>query len=293
MWRKLDEYRRRSTVRPAVSVVIPTYDRPDLTAEAVDSVLSQSFREFELIVVDDGSPPEVVDLLRRRYSANERFRLIHTSHTGMPGAARNRGAGCATGEFLAFLDSDDMWHSEKLKLQVELHQNSPEFLWSHTHERWVRNGRAVSQRSRTHAWQGDLFADSLRKCVIGPSTVMIRRDLFTASAGFREDLEVAEDYEFWLRLTAFFDIGCVEEPLTVKRAGHGDQLSERYGYIEPFRIRGLLALCEQGFFPLHHRPEAHAELARKCGIHARGARKRGRDREAEEFEAIAASYRLH
>ena len=158
----------------------------------------------------------------------------------------------------------------------------------HTRERWQRAGRVVSQRAQHHRWSGDLFADSLRKCVIGPSTVLLRRTVFEAAGGFREDLQVAEDYELWLRLTARHRVGYLDRELVIKRAGHGDQLSERFGQIEIFRLRALRDLVEGGQLDAHHHPAACAELARKARIYAAGCRKRGRAGEARRYEELAA-----
>jgi hypothetical protein len=130
----------------------------------------------------------------------------------------------------------------------------------------------------------------LRKCVIGPSTVVLPRQTLTGVGGFREDLEVAEDYELWLRIVDTAPVAYVEEPLTTKRAGHGDQLSERYGKIELFRIRALRDLVDRHVFTPEHQSMAREELARKCRIYATGCSKRGRAGEAAEYEELAQRY---
>ena len=135
-----------------------------------------------------------------------------------------------------------------------------------------------------------VFEDSLRKCIMGPSTVVMERALFEETDGFREDLQIAEDYEYWLRITARHEVGYIDEPLTIKRAGHGDQLSEMHGHIEYFRIQALRDLVEAGAFPVDLMQLAAAELARKCGIYAAGARKRGKHGEAGRYEADASRY---
>jgi len=214
----------------------------------------------------------------------------------MPGAVRNRGGEAARGAYLAFLDSDDLWSPKKLEKQLVLMEtcrmhsgrmNTCRF--SHTGERWLRRGedgtvREISQAGQKHRSRGDIFDDALKKCIIGPSTVMMERALFEELGGFREDLEIAEDYEFWLRATAAEEICYLDEPLTIKQAGHGDQLSEKYGHIEYFRLIGLKALVDSNWFPHHRRTAACRELARKCRIYAAGCRKRGRGEEALQYE---------
>ena len=270
---------------PLVSVIIPTYNRAELVGEAVASVLAQTYHSVELIVVDDGSTDATARVLAAQHPA---LRLVRQEHTGMPGQARNAGARLARGAYLAFLDSDDLWLPQKLELQVEAAATADGAVLQHTRERWLRAGRPVSQRTQRHRRRGDLFADSLRKCVIGPSTVLVQRTVFAAAGGFREDLQVAEDYELWLRLTVRHRVGYLDRELVIKRAGHGDQLSERFGQIELFRLRALRDLVAAGQFAGDHHTAACAELARKALIYAAGCRKRGRMAEARRYEELAA-----
>ena len=268
--------------QPLVSVVIPTYNRVDLLRQAVSSVLRQSYAPLELIVVDDGS----TDATAAAMDPPAGVRLVRQQHTGMPGQVRNAGVRLARGAYLAFLDSDDLWLPHKLAVQIAAAQAAGAAI-THTRERWVRNGQIVSQRRQRHRRSGDLFAESLRKCVIGPSTVLLLRGAFEEAGGFREDLEIAEDYELWLRLTARHPVAYVERESVIKRAGHGDQLSERYGYIELFRLRALRDLVEGHCFAPARHAAAAAELARKARICAAGCRKRGRVSEAEQYTALA------
>jgi len=275
-----------------VSVIIPVYNRAELAAEAARSVLAQSFEDLELIVVDDGSDPEQFSLMEQRMPKDFRVRFLRLSRSGMPGLVRNRGVAASRGEWTAFLDSDDLWLEGKLGLQMELLRRRPETVLVHTRERWLRNGRLVSQCSQKHQREGMIFTDALKKCIIGPSTVLLRRSVFLQLGGFREDLEIAEDYEFWLRWCALFPVDYIDTPLVEKREGPWEQLSHKYGQIEKFRIKGLMGLVDGEWFQ-QHGPAAFAaaaerELARKCTIYARGAAKRGREAEAALYRAYAA-----
>jgi glycosyltransferase involved in cell wall biosynthesis len=281
---------------PCVSVIIPVYNRPALVKDAVSSVLFQSHPGLECILVDDGSeepPEETLEL----FSKDPRFRPLRIDHCGMPGAVRNRGVEAARCDLIAFLDSDDLWLPRKLEKQLELMESGQTVL-IHSREIWLRGTKIVSQKSQRHRRRGDVFADALRKCMIGPSTVMMSRRIFREAGGFREDMEIAEDYEFWLRLTAIFPVEYTDEPLVVKRAGHGGQLSEKYGQIEIFRLRALQRLVEEGFFdrpremPKERGVLAAAELSRKCAIYSAGCRARGREEEAERYEGLAEEYRV-
>ena len=273
-----------------VSVVVPVHNRRTLIDDAVSSVLAQRLPDgwsLELIVVDDGSTDGTAEYLLARAEGDPRVRVRTIHHSGFPGAVRNRGVEWARGNFLAFLDSDDRWLPGKLARQIALHDET-RCVWSHTRERWVRDGREVSQRRMKHRRRGDIFADALVKCIVGPSTVMMETSLFRDTGGFREDVEVAEDYEYWLRLLSNHPIEYVDEPLTEKRAGPWEQLSEKYGRIEGFRIAALRDLVARRLFvrpdSRERQRQAVEELRRKGAIYCAGARKRGRDDVAEKME---------
>jgi len=219
----------------------------------------------------------------------------------MPGAVRNRGVEAARYPLIAFLDSDDLWLPRKLERQLETappswregiasaNTDSPLI---HSREIWLRQGKIVSQKGQKHRRRGDVFESALKKCSIGPSTVIMQRDIFEKLGGFREDLEIAEDYELWLRLSSLYPVEYVDQALVIKRAGHGEQLSGKYGQIEIFRLRGLEELWETGWFHRHISDEskieaAARELAGKFRIYAAGCRKRDRPEEARSYELRA------
>lgn len=280
---------------PLVSVVIPTYNRAELLKEAVWSVFNQSFRDMELIVVDDGSTDNTQEVLRQLDKENASilgpipFIYLRQDHRGMPGQVRNHAVQAASGKYIAFLDSDDVWIPEKLEHQLALFKAGPPRL-VHTRELWLREGKEISQKGQTHQRRGDIFNDALHKCIIGPSTVMMERLLFEETGGFREDLEIAEDYEYWLRITAEQEVGYLDEALTIKRAGGWSQLSEKYGYIEIFRIQALRRLIDEGRLPADRTDAARKVLGKKCLIYAKGCRKRGRTEEADVYEDLALHY---
>lgn len=272
---------------PLISVIIPAYNRKHLLLEALASVSAQTFDDMETIVADDGSTDGTFEAVRREFPG---VRYVRSAHTGFPGRVRNTGAAEASGKYLAFLDSDDLWVPEKIELQMRVFEAHPETALCHTRELWLRNGKEVSQAGQIHKREGIIFSDSLRKCIIGPSTVVMEKTLFDMYGGFREDLEIAEDYELWLRITCSNPVAYSDSALTVKRAGIWDQLSERYGHIEYYRIQALKALVDRTFFPDGEQRLAERELSRKCSIYAAGCRKRGREEEALLYEALALRY---
>jgi glycosyltransferase involved in cell wall biosynthesis len=272
-----------------VTVIVPAYNRLHLLHDAIDSIFRQLFRQYQIVVVDDGST-DGTEEYARRLEGEDKVRYLRLEHSGRPGRVRNAGARLADGEYLAFLDSDDLWAPEKLARQIAFFQAHPDLRICHTREIWKRGERIVSQAGQRHKRSGFIFADSLKKCIIGPSTVMMRRELFEQLGGFREDLEIAEDYELWLRVTAGYPVGYIDEPLVTKRGGRPDQLSARYGQIEIFRIRALLLNLEAGTFAARQRERAARELVRKCRIYAAGCEKRGRLEEAQRYRELAGRF---
>jgi glycosyltransferase involved in cell wall biosynthesis len=273
-------------MEPFVSVIIPVYNRRDFLKRAVASVESQLYRQYEIIIADDGSTDQT-----RKYAESTGHTCIPLEHTGKPGYVRNMGFLASRGDYIAFLDSDDVWKPEKLDAQVKFFVQHPDIVICHTREIWERNGTIVSQKKQKHKRQGDIFFDALKKCIIGPSTVMIKRDVFTHSGMFHPGLEIAEDYELWLRLTARYTVGYIDIPLVVKYGGHTDQLSEKYGHIEYFRIKALEHVLEMDIFTPSRYAAALREMVRKCQIYALGCEKRGKTREAGEFRALLEKYK--
>ena len=266
-----------------VSVIIPTHNRRDLVCEAVASVLRQRNASAEVIVVDDGSTDDTRRALAPLGSA---IRYAHQPTRGVA-AARNHGVRLAGGTWLAFLDSDDLWQPDKLVRQLAYHAERPTLRASQTGEIWIRDGVRVNACRHHRKPDGDIFAPSVARCVVSPSAVMLRRDLFDALGGFDESLPVCEDYELWLRLGARESVGLLDEPLVIKRGGHADQLSRRYWGMDRFRIAALAKVLAADDLSPQRRAIAIETLRRKCAILAAGARRRGRQDEAERYVALA------
>jgi glycosyltransferase involved in cell wall biosynthesis len=266
---------------PQVSVIIPTYNRARCLREAVDSVLSQEFRGFELIVVDDGSTDETPQLLR---AYGDSIRVLRQENRGVS-AARNAGIASGRGALIAFLDSDDIWLPGKLACQVDFFRQNPEHLICQTEELWVKNGRRVNPGQRHRKRGGMIFEPSLALCLVSPSAVMLRRELFERVGWFDERLPACEDYDLWLRVSCRFPVGLIETPLIVKRGGHADQLSRAPG-LDRYRIESIAKLMAEGCLSAAQRIAAAAALKQKCRVYADGCRKRGRHAEADRCETL-------
>lgn len=271
---------------PFVSVVIPTYNRGWILREAVDSVLAQEYPAYEVIVVDDGSTDDTSSILR---DYGNRIRVVRQENRGVS-TARNRGVCEATGNLIAFLDSDDLWLPGKLETQVDFFRTHTEVLICQTEETWVRNGRRVNPKNRHKKPSGDIFEPSLELCLVSPSAVMLRRELFEEMGGFDETLPACEDYDLWLRIGYRYPVHLIDTPLIIKRGGHEDQLSRRHS-LDKYRIVSLKKLIDEEDLSPTQRHAAIRMLINKCCIYVNGSLKRGRTREAVYYQALLKRFR--
>ena len=263
-----------------VSVVVPTYNRAHFVFAAIDSVIAQREVNFELIVVDDGSTDHTWRELERTAAAVQAehakrlsMQIVRTENCGVA-AARNTGVALASAPFVAFLDSDDVWGPDKLARQIEYMREHPECVISQTDEWWLRNGGRVNPGLRHRKAAGDIFIDSLRTCLVTPSTAILRTALFREIGGFDEDFVAAEDYDLWLRILARHEIGFLAERHATRRSGHQGQLS-MLPAIDRFRILALLKLLATDDLNSMQRRAVCEVLAEKCDIYAKGLARRG------------------
>ncbi|MBA4393605.1 MAG: glycosyl transferase [Desulfobacca sp.] len=262
---------------PLVSIVIPTCNRASLLLEAIDSVFNQTFEDFELIIIDDGSTDETAATLGK---ISRPFLYRFQENQGVS-SARNHGLLLAQGKWIAFLDSDDLWLPKKLETQLEFFSQNPGALLCQTEEIWIRNGRRVNPQKKHQKFSGDIFAPSLKLCLVSPSAVMIRRDLFDRVGSFDEALPACEDYDLWLRISSQFPIYLINQPMVIKRGGHPDQLSRMTPALDRFRIQALIKLLHSGTLTARQYTKAFQELETKCRIYGQGCLKRGKAEEGQ------------
>jgi glycosyltransferase involved in cell wall biosynthesis len=255
-----------------ISVIIPTYNRAGTLERAITSVFQQTLAPKELIVVDDGSTDETPQLLDRLGEAFT-FKVIRLQNSGVS-AARNKGVEQSTGEWMAFLDSDDEWLPHKLERQWECILENPSLSVFHTDEFWVRNGKSVPVPVKYSKSGGDIFKKSLAVCAMCPSSVLIRKELFKSLGGFDVHFPVCEDYDLWLKITARVLVGFVNEPLVVKYGGHADQLSQQRG-MDWYRILSLARLLDEEILSDEQKKAAQEVLITKCDILIKGFHKSG------------------
>ncbi|MBD3320494.1 MAG: glycosyltransferase, partial [Chitinivibrionales bacterium] len=263
-----------------VAVIIPTFNRRHCLGRCLKSVLNQTFDDYELMVVDDCSTDgtEHHPLLSEPRVGYEKLPARHGVSF-----ARNYGVQCTTAPLLAFCDSDDEWHTNKLEHQCAFIDNNPSFRISQTKEIWIRHGIRVNPPQTHEKVGGDIFEPSLHRCMITPSSVIIDRDLFRDTGGFNESFVACEDYDLWLRITWKYMAGLVGEYLLTRYGGHDDQLSSTVFALDRFRIRSILNILYRVPLSVHQRIQAKEVLVKKANIVARGFKKRGDRRCYEQY----------
>lgn len=210
---------------PTISVLIATRNYAEYLREAIASVFGQTWTDYELIVVDDGSTDATPATIAS--FADPRLRSARTVGIGTC-AARNLAISMARGEYLAFLDGDDIWLPTKLERQLRLMRAHPALGLVSTKRMLISPDGGILRGSAVPQVRGDVFESVLLSNPICFSSAMVRRACIDHVGGFREDLELAVDYELWLRLTRHYPADAIEEVLVKYRTGHAS-LSSRAG----------------------------------------------------------------
>lgn len=269
---------------PVVSVVVPAYNAAWCVRKAIDSVLAQTFRDFELIVVDDGSTDDTPGVLASYGSA---IRVIRQPNRGM-GGARNAGIRAATGEFIAFLDSDDWWLPQKLERQVALMRSAPHVGFCSCATRVEDPEGRLLNLWQCPGWEGPflvhLFSSSGADVPGSCSAVVARRQLVVEAGGFDETLRGVEDPDLWMRLAAVTDYMCLDEAMAVVLRRPGSVSRNR----EAMRDAAIRVLRKNRLLlPATHR----GTYWRQClaNVHADYAKWRYRD--GNRFKGIADALR--
>lgn len=212
------------STRPAVSVVVPSFNRLRFLRPAIDSVCAQTFTDWELIIADDGSELETRQYLQSLENP-PRVTVVWLPHTGRPSIVRNAAVRRAAGEYVAFLDSDDLWAPTKLDRQIGTLRARPTCRWSYTAFVGVDacgNPLPEEARRRWVPYDGDIFEQvATTRAAIRTPSVLASRELIVRAGGFDEAMTAAEDYDLWLRLALYSEVAIVDEPLVYVR--HHDE----------------------------------------------------------------------
>jgi glycosyltransferase involved in cell wall biosynthesis len=270
-----------------ISVVIPTYNRVPFLKDAIDSVLSQTFQAFELIVIDDGSTDDTPNLLS---SYGNKIKVITQANQG-PSAARNRGIEAAKGKWIAFLDSDDVWKPDKLEKQVQFIIDYPDTRVCQTEETWIRNGKRVNPRKKHEMHSGWIYEKCLPLCIVSPSSVMIHQDVFEKVGLFDETMPACEDYDLWLRISPYYPVLLIRKQLIIKQGGHADQQSRAVDSLDRLRIKAIVKSIESGYLSDTQYQAALLELDKKCRVYGNGCIKRGRKKDGEAYLSLPEKFK--
>ena len=269
---------------PFFTIIIPTYNRAKFLKIAISSVISQSFKDWELLIIDDGSTDDTSKLVGAA-GLRPLLKYLHQPHQGVT-AARNRGIKESKGEFICFLDSDDRFRQDKLEITYQYIQKHPQYKVFHSEEVWYRNGALLPQKIYHKKPSGDVFKEAVKLCCLSISTSAINREIFKQIGTFDENLPACEDYDFWLRVAAKFSILLIPQHLTIKEGGQSDQQSKKYPAMDKFRIYALKKILEQRKLTKEKYEIAYAELQNKCDIYIKGAAKRNKLDEANYYRKL-------
>lgn len=214
--------------RPRVSVVIPTYNRREMVVEAIESVLAQTYRDFEVIVIDDGST-DGTEAHLQPYLASGRIAYERQENRGVA-AARNTGIRLARGELVCFLDSDDLWSPTKLSVQIEFADSHPECALIATDLQGFNTEGKPCGRSKADMYKVRNGSGVAEHLLFGnwiqTSTVMVCKDRLDEVGGFDEDVgQFGEDWLLWMRVASKFPIYFIPEALVAYRF-HPERLTE-------------------------------------------------------------------
>ena len=258
-----------------ISVVIPTYNRCVLLKRAISSALNQTIRSKKIIVVDNGSTDKTYEMISSLFP---QITYIYENRRGVS-IARNKGIKNCHSSWIAFLDSDDVWEPQKLEKQLFFTNNiNKKFRLIHTNEIWYKNDKFQNQSRKHQKSGGDIFQKSLEFCCISPSSAFIKKEVFDDYGFFDESLEVCEDYDMWIRITAKEEVGFLDKPFVKKYGGHDDQLSKKYWGMDRFRIKSLEKNLKNNWFTAEQKKNVFNILIKKLSILSNGAKKRDNEK---------------
>ena len=263
-----------------ISVVIPTLNRINTLRRALDSVINQTYKPAEIIVVDNGSSDGTLTFLREQYP---KITILTENKIGVS-SARNKGIKKSINQWIALLDSDDAWHPRKLEIQTSMLDSAlKEYNLIHTDEVWFRNNKHINQMKKHKKQGGYIFERCLSLCCISPSSVLFKKNILDKVGLFDESLPVCEDYDMWLKICSSEEVLFAQDKLTYKYGGHKDQLSKSYWGMDRFRIKSIENIIKNFDLTYKQKKQAKKELIKKLKIIINGAFKRNNLSIVNEF----------
>ncbi len=198
-----------------VTVVLPVFNRASLAVSALESALAQTHSNLEIIVVDDGSTEEMVELADGVAASGSRVRMLRQDNRG-PAAARNAGWAAAKGQFVAFLDSDDLFLPGKIETQLRTMLEAGS---AFSHTSYLRHsGESLNSMDRIASGSGNAFPDIITRCTIATPTTMLRTDLREDGLAFPEGIRIGEDIALWIKIASRYGVHGIDRALTIVRS---------------------------------------------------------------------------
>jgi glycosyltransferase involved in cell wall biosynthesis len=291
-----------------VTVVVPTCNRKESVTQALHSVLSQTYRDFEIVVVDDGSTDgtaahvlrtfgaeaRAVELVARRNPAaltpfyhkfaslGVQVRYQYHLNRGL-GAARNRGIRHARGSYIAFLEAEDLWEPAHLRSQIDFLETHRGACVSRVGEHPAKEGPRPRRARRGETVSGNVFAQALEQAPAGISCAVVHRSCFAECGEFDENMPSCEDYDLWLRLAARFPIYFVDGPEVTRRAPRPDG-SQHAWTSDRFRVYSLEKSFQSGQLDPEQRFLVSQALVRRCERLVEGYRRQKSEERANFYE---------
>lgn len=273
-----------------VSVIIPTYNRASFISDAIDSVLSQTYQDYEIIVVDDGSTDDTKQVLSKY---GNQIHYIYQENQRQ-GAARNNGIRHSTGNYIAFLDSDDVWLPQKLEWDIACFENESQIGFVYSNVMYISSDGAPLHKRRMKSPTGDVLENIVLENFVVASTAIVKRECFDTVGLFNETREIAgsEDYEMWTRIASQYHFGYVDRSSTKYRV-HPMGMMSNPGGMERSMLSALEAILANGeFYPriAHLKSHAYSNIYTYIAINYYAS---GDMRKAQEFLRKAISIYPH
>ncbi len=213
---------------PYFSIIIPAYNAIKYLPETLESVLKQTFTDFEVVIIDDGSDDNIIEWATG--IKDSRVKLISQENQGVA-AARNLGINQTIGKYIAFIDADDLWEVSKLEKQFHCLQNNPSVGLVHTEMMLIDDNSQSLGRKFTSNVEGNALKQLLEKNTIVTSSVIVNRNCLETVGNFDRNLTSSEDWELWVRIAAHYPIALVKEPLVFYRQ-HANNTTKNWQMLE-------------------------------------------------------------
>lgn len=216
------------TKNPIISVIIPTYNRANLIDQAIQSVLNQTYQNFEVIIVDDGSTDYTKEVIRKFQERDKRVKYIRHEKNRGGSAARNTGIKAAKGEYIAFLDSDDEWLPEKINLQIAVFKKGSDNLGVVYCDVMIKNNdeKIVNSHYFFPQCRGYIYDFMLKRCALVPCSVLIvKKECFQQIGLFNEQFFACQDNDICIRLAKYYEFDFIPKPLVIFHVHKGLRIS--------------------------------------------------------------------